>query len=155
MCCLVCRGGKAIFSLGRRQHEETASSNNLEEPSEPKDDFTRYSYALLLCSGEAMWQVKGEWLTFLALIIINMNKPWIITDSSTNIVFELFRCMRGHYIWVLTCGSHQMDTISLARWYIAWWTMALGMQNWMQCPWTKIRFNEEKEHCDLKDDASR
>jgi hypothetical protein len=54
MCHLVCRGSKAIFCLGRKQPEETSSSNNLEEPSDSKDDFKRYSYALHMCSGEAM-----------------------------------------------------------------------------------------------------
>jgi hypothetical protein len=49
-----CRVGKAIFSFGRNQPEETSSSNNLEAPPESKDDFPRYSYALFMCSGEAM-----------------------------------------------------------------------------------------------------
>jgi hypothetical protein len=39
MCRLVCRGSKAIFSLGRSKHEEASSSNNLEAPSKPEDDF--------------------------------------------------------------------------------------------------------------------
>jgi hypothetical protein len=58
MCRLVCQGSKSVFSLGRRQHEETASSNNLEEPSKPKDDFTSYSYALLVCSGAVCDELK-------------------------------------------------------------------------------------------------
>jgi hypothetical protein len=48
MCHLVCPGSKAIFCLGRKQPEETSSSNDLEEPSDLKDYFKRYSYALLV-----------------------------------------------------------------------------------------------------------
>jgi hypothetical protein len=85
MCCLVCQGSKVIFSLPRNQPEETSSSNNIEAPYKSKDDFKRYSFALLVCSGEAFWGVKGEWFNFgwLWLYSLSINYQFLLTAVKT------------------------------------------------------------------------